>query len=100
MTNPLLAPWTGPFGLPPFTEIRDEDFVLAFDEGLAEARRNVTGIVGADEAPTFENTIEALELAEDVLDRVSAVFYNLAGADSTPAREASSSTASGNARRS
>ncbi len=88
MTNPLLEPWTGPFQLPPFPAIRDEDFGPAFEAGLAEARRNIAKIAGSAEAPTFANTIEALELAEEVLDRVSGVFYNLAGADSTPAREA------------
>jgi peptidyl-dipeptidase Dcp len=88
MTNPLLAQWTGPFGLPPFADIRDEDFAAAFDAGLTEARRTIAAIADASDAPTFANTIEALELAEETLDRVSGVFYNLAGADSTPAREA------------
>ena len=87
MTNPLLAPWTAPFGLPPFAEIRDEDFAPAFDQGLAEARAAITAIADQAEAPTYANTIAALELAEGTLDRVSGVFYNLAGADSTPARE-------------
>lgn len=88
MTNPLLAPWTGDFALPPFAAIRDADFGPAFDAALAEARANVAAIAGAAEAPTFANTIEALELAEQALDRVAGVFYNLAGADSTPEREA------------
>lgn len=88
MTNPLLAPWTAPFGLPPFAEIRDEDFGPAFDAALAEARANVAAIAESAEAPTYANTIAALELAEGTLDRVSGVFYNLAGADSTDAREA------------
>ncbi|OYX42194.1 MAG: peptidase M3 [Rhodobacterales bacterium 32-67-9] len=88
MTNPLLAPWTGDFALPPFDAIRDADFAPAFEAALAEARANVAAIAGADAAPTFANTIEALELAEEALDRVAGVFYNLAGADSTPAREA------------
>jgi peptidyl-dipeptidase Dcp len=88
MTNPLLAQWTGPFGLPPFADIRDEDFAAAFDAGLTEARRTIAAIADGSDAPTFANTIEALELAEETLDRVSGVFYNLAGADSTPAREA------------
>ena len=88
MTNPLLAPWTAPFGLPPFAAIRDEDFAPAFDQGLAEARAAIAAIADQAEAPTYANTIAALELAEGTLDRVSGVFYNLAGADSTPAREA------------
>ncbi len=88
MTNPLLSPWTAPFGLPPFAAIRDEDFGPAFDAALAEARGNVAAIAEAKDAPTFANTIAALEMAEAMLDRVSGVFYNLAGADSTEAREA------------
>ena len=88
MTNPLLAPWTAPFGLPPFADLRDEDFAPAFDQGLAEARAAISAIADSAEAPTYANTIAALELAEGTLDRVGGVFYNLAGADSTDAREA------------
>jgi peptidyl-dipeptidase Dcp len=88
MTNPLLARWDTPFALPPFAAIRDADFAEAFDAGLAEARANIAAIAAEGAAPTFTNTIEALELAEATLDRVAGVFYNLAGADSTDAREA------------
>ena len=88
MTNPLLGPWTGPFELPPFALIRDEDFAPAFDTCLAEARRHIAAIAGNPAAPTFANTIEAMELAEDLLDRVSGVFFNLASSDATPARQA------------
>ncbi|MBL4926604.1 M3 family metallopeptidase [Fuscibacter oryzae] len=88
MTNALLSDWTGPFALPPFADIRDEDFAPAFDAALAEARANIAAISGTAEVPTFANTIAALELAEGLLDRVSGVFYNLSGADSNPAREA------------
>ncbi|MFZ5709778.1 MAG: M3 family metallopeptidase [Pseudomonadota bacterium] len=88
MTNPLLAPWTAGFALPPFAAIRDEDFGPAFDAALAEARANIGKIAATPDAPSFANTIEALELAGETLDRVSGVFYNLAGSDSNPAREA------------
>lgn len=88
MTNPLLAPWTAPFGQPPFADITDDDFAPAFDQGLAEARATIAAIADSAEAPTYANTIAALELAEGTLDRVGGVFYNLAGADSTDAREA------------
>ncbi|GHC23672.1 peptidyl-dipeptidase Dcp [Gemmobacter nanjingensis] len=88
MTNPLLAPWEGPFELPPFDAIHDEDFAPAFEAGLTEARAAIAAIAGNTEPPTFANVIEALELAEGTLDRVAGVFYNLAGADSTDAREA------------
>ncbi|MBI1218349.1 MAG: peptidase M3 [Rhodobacteraceae bacterium] len=88
MTNPLLSDWTGRFALPPFAAIRDDDFAPAFDAALAEARANIAAIAGNAAAASFANTIEALELAEGALDRVGGVFFNLAGADSTPAREA------------
>ncbi|MEZ5777888.1 MAG: M3 family metallopeptidase [Paracoccaceae bacterium] len=87
MTNPLLAPWTGDFALPPFAAIRDADFAPAFRAALAEARANVRAIADDPAAPTFANTIEALEMSQEALDRVAGVFYNLVGSDSTPARE-------------
>ena len=86
--NALLTEWTGPFGLAPFDAIRDEDFSPAFDAGLAEARAAVAAIAGNPAAPTFENTIAALERADGLLNRVAGVFFNLAGADSNDAREA------------
>ena len=85
--NALLTPWDTPFHLPPFAAIRDEDFAPAFDQALAEARAEVLRIVANPEPPSFANTIAALELADLLLDRVSGVFFNLAGADSTAARE-------------
>jgi len=86
--NALLTQWDTEFGLPPFAQIADADFGPAFDAALTEARANIAAIAGATEAPSFANTIEAMEQAEAALDRVSGVFYNLAGADSTEAREA------------
>ena len=85
--NALLEPWEGPFGLPPFAAIRDEDFAPAFDQGLSEARAAIAAIADAP-GLGFAEVIEALELAEGTLDRVGGVFWNLAGADSTEAREA------------
>ena len=85
--NVLLDKWDTPFGLPPFARIRDEDFGPAFDEALSRARAAVSTIAEGPGA-SFPEVIEALELAEGDLDRVSGVFYNLAGADSTEAREA------------
>jgi len=86
--NPLLKPWPGDFALPPFAEITDADFGPAMEAALDEGRAAITAIADSSEAPTFANTIEALEQADALLDRVAGVFYNLAGADSTEAREA------------
>ena len=85
--NVLLQAWDTPFGLPPFAQVRDEDFGPAFDAALERARANIVAIAEGY-AKDFTGVIEALELAEDDLDRVAGVFYNLAGADSTEAREA------------
>lgn len=84
--NALLADWTAEFGLPPFAEVTDDDFAPAFDAALAEARANISAIANGP-ATDFAGVIEALELAEGLLDRVSGVFYNLAGADANDARE-------------
>ncbi|WP_323023196.1 M3 family metallopeptidase [Pararhodobacter sp.] len=88
MTNPLLSDWHGPFGLPPFDAIKDADFAPAFEAGLAQGRAAIAAIAGNPEAPSFANTIEALEQADALLDKVGGVFFNLSGSDSNPAREA------------
>jgi peptidyl-dipeptidase Dcp len=86
--NALLAPWTTPFGLPPFEAVTDEDWMPAVDEALSEAREAVAAITAGGEAPTFENTVLALELADRTLGRVLGAFWAAAGADANPAREA------------
>ncbi len=85
--NPLLQNWTAPFGLPPFADIQDHHFGPAMDQGLAKGRAAITAIAQNPDAPSFTNTIAALEQAEATLDRVAGVFFNLASADSTTTRE-------------
>ena len=88
MTNPLLAEWTTPFGMPPFALISAGDFKGAFDAAMGEARSNLNNIA-TDPAPaTFANTIEAMERADRMLDRVAAVFFNLTSADTNDELEA------------
>lgn len=87
MTNPLLQDWQTPFELPPFDAIRDDDFAPAVDAALDQARAAIARIADAPEPPSFANTIEALEAADAMLNRVLGVFFNLAGADSNPARQ-------------
>jgi peptidyl-dipeptidase Dcp len=86
--NPLLQDWTSSFGLPPFDVVATEHFAPAFDTALAEARSNVDAIAADSAAPSFANTIEAMERAERALDRVAGVFFNLAGAHTSDAIEA------------
>ncbi|MFK7869293.1 MAG: M3 family metallopeptidase [Roseobacter sp.] len=88
MTNPLLADWTTPFGLAPFDQIKDDDFVGAMDEALARHNSEIDAIATNDAPPTFANTVEALEAAGHHLNQVLSVFFTVAGADSNPAREA------------
>ncbi|WP_116598368.1 M3 family metallopeptidase [Primorskyibacter marinus] len=87
MTNPLLQDWTTPFGLPPFDQIDDEDFAPALDVTLARHMDEIHAIADNADAPTFANTIEALEGAGKDLDKVLSPFFALAGADSTPRRQ-------------
>lgn len=88
MTNPLLSAWETPFELAPFDRIKDEDFAPAFAEALTQHKTEIAAIAGNPHAPTFANTIEAMEAAGAALDKVLSVFYTVAGADSTPQREA------------
>ena len=82
MTNPFFDAWTKNYGLPPFDQISFSDFEPAFEAGFTEQRKNIAAISESTEAPTFENTIEALEQDAPIRDRVGAVFHNLAGTDS------------------
>jgi peptidyl-dipeptidase Dcp len=83
-SNPLIASWTSPHGLPPFTDIRTEHYEPAFEAALAAAASDIERIA-ADPAPaTFANTITALETSGELLTRVSSVFWGIAGTDTTP----------------
>ena len=86
--NPLLAPWTGPFEAPPFAAVMPGHFRPAFDEALAANKAEIAAISGSPEAPSFANTIEAMERSGEALDRVGAVFFNLTGTDTTDELEA------------
>jgi peptidyl-dipeptidase Dcp len=86
--NPLLDPWTGPFEAPPFDRIEPSHFRPAFDAALNDARREIDAIAADPAAPTFANTVEALERSGRSLDRVAGVFFNLAGAATNDALQA------------
>ncbi|ALM07912.1 peptidase M3 [Sediminicola sp. YIK13] len=80
MNNPLLTP----FDTAPFSKIKNEHFMPAFLESMAQARQEIDLIANASSAPTFENTIAALDFAGQQLDRVSSVFFNLNSAETNP----------------
>ena len=75
--NPLLAESPLPFGAPVFDRIEEADYLPAFKEAIDRAKADIDAIVSNPEAPTFANTIEALEDAGADLDRTSNLFFNL-----------------------
>ena len=82
--NPLLQAWLTPHETPPFDLIRPEHFLPAFEQAFADHAAEVAAITHDPAAPDFANTIVALERAGKLLSRVSAVFYDLVSAHSSP----------------
>ena len=75
--NPLLSP----FDTAPFSKLKNEHFMPAFTQAIADARAEIDAITNNPEAPTFENTIAALDFSGKQLDRISSVFFNLNSAE-------------------
>ncbi|GEL11912.1 peptidyl-dipeptidase Dcp [Flavobacterium glycines] len=67
----------------PFSQIKNEDYLPAFQEGIALAKAEIDAIVNNPEAPTFENTIEAMDYSGAILDRISSIFFNLNSAETS-----------------
>jgi peptidyl-dipeptidase Dcp len=86
MANPFFSESPLPLHYPQFDKIKDSDFAPAFDAGMAEQLKEVEAIANNPEAPTFQNTIVALEKSGQVLDRATTVFFALVGADTNDAR--------------
>lgn len=82
--NPLLTESPLPYQLPPFGQIRDEHFAPAFEQGMAEELREVEAIATNGAAPTFDNTIVALQRAGETLGRTERAFSILSGALTNP----------------
>jgi len=79
--NPFFEEWKTPFGVPPFDRIKNEHFPPALKKGIALERQEVEAIAGRTDAPTFANTIEALDASGELLDKVQGVFNNLTSAE-------------------
>lgn len=86
--NPFFEKWETPFGAPPFDIIKTEHFLPAFEKSMEMHLKEVDAIANADTNPTFENTIEQLELSGAELTRVARVFFNLTGTESSPEMQA------------
>jgi peptidyl-dipeptidase Dcp len=79
--NPFFSNYNTPFGVPPFAQIKNEHFEPAFIEGMKQQAAEIAAIAAQKEAPTFTNTILALENSGDLLDRVGSVFFNFNSAN-------------------
>lgn len=86
--NPLLSPSPLPFGAPPFDKIADADFRPAFETAMKAHLDEVAAIAGNPAAPTFENTLVALEKSGQALTRVGLVFNGLSSANTNPTLQA------------
>jgi peptidyl-dipeptidase Dcp len=87
-SNPLLSAWTTPFETPPFDLIKVEHFAPAFEAAIKAHSAEIDAIADNTDAPTFTNTIEAMERAGDALIKPSGVFWNLSGSDTNDALQA------------
>ena len=83
--NPLLVESTLPLHFPRFDQIHDADFLPAFEQGIAEHRKEIGAIAANPDKPTFDNTIVAMERAGRTLGRVESIFSNLTSSNTDPA---------------
>lgn len=80
--NPFFKPFDTEHATPPFDKIKIEHFEPAFDEAINQHNQEVDAIIANTEAPTFENTILAIEHSGDMMNRVASVFFNLSSTES------------------
>ena len=79
--NPFTVAWDTPYGVPPFSEIKDEHYMPATKAAILELREEVDAIVENSEAPTFENTIVALDITGKQISKVANTFANVSNTD-------------------
>ena len=86
-TNPFAQASTLPFQAPPFDKIHDGDYLPAMMAGMEAEKREIRAIADNSAAPTFQNTIVAMEKSGELLNRVSRAFSGVAGAYTNPTIE-------------
>jgi peptidyl-dipeptidase Dcp len=84
MTNPLLQKWSTPFEMPPFEDIKAAHFHEAFNQALTNHQDEIQAIASQTQAPSFENTLLALEASGELLNQTSAIFFNLSASHTSP----------------
>ena len=80
-TNPFFEESKAPYGAVEFDKIKSSDYMPAFEEGFRQFKTDIDAVAACTDAPTFVNTIEALEASGDLLSKVSSVFFNLMETD-------------------
>ncbi len=88
MENPFFTEWNTPFEVPPFDQIKNSDYLPAFKKAIEEHKKEIDSITNNPEAPTFENTIEALAYSGRLLDKVNDVFESQLGANTNDSLQA------------
>ena len=79
--NPFMKDWDTPYGVPPFAAIEDGHYMPATLKGILEMRAEIAVIADSPEAPTFENTILAMEKAGELINKVANTFFNITGTE-------------------
>ncbi|MEG0462962.1 M3 family metallopeptidase [Bacteroides sp.] len=82
-SNPFFTEFQTEYGVPPFDKIKLEHYEPAFLKGIEEHNQQIKAIIENADAPTFDNTIVALDNSSPMLSRVSAVFFNMTDAETT-----------------
>ena len=95
MNNPFFSKPETPYGVPAFDKIKIEHYLPAIEEGILQQKEEIQAIVNNKEKPTFENTIEALEYTGELLNTVSAVFFNMCETNNNEQMMALADTISG-----
>ena len=83
-TNPFMEAYTTPYEIPPFDQITYDDYLPAFEEGIKQQKAEIDSIINNPETPTFENTILAMDMSGELLDKVAYVFFALTESNSSP----------------
>ena len=82
-TNPFLTEWNTPYGIPDFEAVQEHHYVPAVEAGIRQQQSEIDAIIADQDAPTFENVVEAYECSGAILDRVVGVLFNLSETDGT-----------------
>ena len=82
--NPFLTQWNTPYGIPPFDQIEEKDYLPAVEAGIEQQTQEIQAIIDCPDEPTFENTIAPFDRSGEILDKVSGVLFAVSESDATP----------------